>query len=210
MCPLNLKEMNGAYPFLYIYTCGCVFSQSSFRTMTKPTTKGASNGDDSSTVDNEQLDVCPQCATKFSRSADVFTINPSKEEEERMRVMMNARRAREPTKAKSKKRKAATDVPPGNNGVVSKKPKDSCNTHSPSPAPTINPAVAATSRALASSLAAEEVKRKAAMSDAVRSLYHSQFDKPRKETFTTMGTFTRVSVTVHLRSRFANGPLQYA
>lgn len=197
VCPFNLKEMNGAYPFVYIYTCGCVFSQSGFRTVTRstPPSKDASNGDGADTgagVD-EQLDVCPQCATKFSRSADVLTINPSKEEEERMRMTMDIRRSQEPTKAKSKKRKAATDVPAGENGMVSKKPKESSKIHSPSPAPAINPAVTATSKALSNSLAVEEAKRKAGMSDAVKSLYRSQFDKPRKETFTTMGTFTRVS-----------------
>ncbi|KAL4069059.1 DUF602-domain-containing protein [Scleroderma citrinum] len=192
VCPFNLKEMNGAYPFVYIYTCGCVFSQSGFRTVTR-STLSSSNGDGaiSNSGHEEQLDVCPQCATKFSKATDVITINPSKEEEERMRVMMDLRRSREPIKSKSKKRKAAVDVAAGDNPVVSKKPKESSNSHSSSPAPAINPAVAAASKALTNSLAAEEAKRKAGMSDAVKSLYHSKFDQPRKETFTTMGTFTR-------------------
>ena len=39
MCPLNFKEINRAYPFLYTYTCGF---QSSFRTMTMSTKKKTS------------------------------------------------------------------------------------------------------------------------------------------------------------------------
>ena len=48
---------------------------------------------------------------------------------------------------------------------------------------------------MASSLAMEEAKRKANMSEAVRSLYESK-NKGVKETFMTRGTFTRVSLTV--------------
>lgn len=191
VCPLNLKEMNGAYPFVYIHTCGCVFSQSGLRTVigSTPTSKSPSN-DEGSGVGNEQLDVCPQCATKFSRSTDVITVNPSKEEEERMQTMMDLRRSREPVKPKSKKRKANADGAVADKSAVAKKKKESTNSHSPSPAPVINPAVAAGSKALASSLLAEEAKRKAGMSDAVKSLYRSKFNQP-KQTFTTMGTFTR-------------------
>ncbi|KAI6146882.1 DUF602-domain-containing protein [Pisolithus tinctorius] len=193
VCPLNLKEMNGAYPFVYIHTCGCVFSQSGLRTVigSTPTSKSLSNDEDSGVV-NEQLDVCPQCATKFSRTTDVITVNPSKEEEERMQTVMELRRSREPVKPKSKKRKANADGAVEDKSAVAKKMKESTNnSHSPSPAPVINPAVTAGSKALASSLLAEEAKRKAGMSDAVKSLYRSKFDKPKKETFTTMGTFTR-------------------
>ena len=94
-CPLNLKEMNGVDLFVHIYT------QSGLHAVTRSTMKNASNVDDSATGDNEQLDVFPQCPNKFSRSADVPTINPSKEEEERMCVRRHPSR-REYTKAQSK------------------------------------------------------------------------------------------------------------
>jgi hypothetical protein len=42
-------------------------------------------------------------------------------------------------------------------------------------------------------LALEEAKRKAGMSDVVKSLYGSKDAPQRKETFMTRGTFTRVS-----------------
>ncbi|KIK22903.1 hypothetical protein PISMIDRAFT_477484 [Pisolithus microcarpus 441] len=192
VCPLNLKEMNGAYPFVYIHTCGCVFSQSGLKAVIGSTlpSKNPSN-DGGSAVDKEQPDVCPQCATEFSRYTDIFTINPSNEEEEHLRTMMEVRRSREPAKLKSKKRKANAGDAVGGNSAVAKKKKHSTDTHSPSPALAINPAIAAASNGLASSLVAEEAKRKASMTDAVKSLYRSKYDQPRKETFTTMGTFTR-------------------
>ncbi|KAJ8587098.1 DUF602-domain-containing protein [Rhizopogon salebrosus TDB-379] len=190
VCPLTFKEMNGGQPFVYILSCGCVFSQSGLRTVLGSSsphgdaTAEESNG--SSADKNEQLEVCPQCATKFSKSADIFMINPPVEEEERMRAAMELRRSREPVK-KSKKRKAGADV----EEAVTKKKKGSPEGHSPSPAPGLNPKISAASRSLAESLATEEAKRKAGMSDAVKSLYRGKNDAPRKETFMTMGTFTR-------------------
>ncbi|KIJ58766.1 hypothetical protein HYDPIDRAFT_33835 [Hydnomerulius pinastri MD-312] len=191
VCPLNLKEMNGAQPFVYILSCACVFSQAGLRTVLgpAPSSKEKSSGEESggNSADNEQLDVCPQCATKFSRSSDILTINPSVEEEERMHMAMELRRSKEPVKSKAKKRKADAEE----NSSGSKKKKGSQTVPSPSPAPALNSTISATSRALSSSLAAEEAKRKAGMSDAVKSLYRGKDDAPRKETFMTMGTFTR-------------------
>ncbi|OAX36816.1 DUF602-domain-containing protein [Rhizopogon vinicolor AM-OR11-026] len=192
VCPLTFKEMNGGQPFVYILSCGCVFSQSGLRTVLgsssphngNDATADESNG--SSSVKDEQLEVCPQCATKFSKSSDIFMLNPSLEEEERMRVVMELHRSREPVK-KSKKRKAGADV----DEAAAKKKKGSPEDHPLSPAPGLNPKISAASRSLAESLAAEETKRKAGMSDAVKSLYRGKNDAPRKETFMTMGTFTR-------------------
>ena len=190
--------MNGAQPFVYIRSCGCVFSQSALRTVLGPTSsKEASNGDESNggSADKEDHDVCPQCAAKFSQSSDVLTINPSEEEEQRMREAMELRPSREPVKSKTKKRKARADAIIDEATAAPKKKRSSppLAGHSASPAPGLNPTISTASRALTSSLAAEEAKRKANMSDAVKSLYRGKGDPPRKETFTTMGTFTRVS-----------------
>lgn len=164
ICPITLKEMNGLLPFVYIATCGCVLSQAGLKNVS--TTPKEEDG--------EQLDVCPQCAKKFSRTSDIIPLNPQPEEEERMREAMERKRLSEPPK-KSKKRK---NVTPTNEAPASKK------------APSMNPGIAAASRAVVSSLAMEEAKRKANMSEAVKSLY-SEGKPKRKETFTTMGTFTR-------------------
>lgn len=207
VCPLNLKLMNGVQPFVYIRSCGCVFSQSGLRALGQnPPTREKSGSEESNvdSADKEELDVCPQCATKFSQTSDVMTVNPSEIEEERMRAAMELRHSREPVKLKTKKRKVGTDAIAGET-TISKKKKSSPAGHSPSPVPSLNPTISAASRALVESLAAEEVKRKANMSDAVRSLYHGKNDPPRKETFTTMGTFTRASGHLWLYKRLANG-----
>lgn len=214
VCPLNLKEMNGAQPFVYVRSCGCVFSQSGLRTLIGPlvpTRETSSNGESGGdSADKEDLDVCPQCAAKFSHTSGIVTINPFEDEEQRMRVAMELRRSREPVKSKTKKRKAGAEAIVEEVTTGSKKKKSIPARQSPSPAPSPNPTISTASRALTNSLAAEEVKRKANMSDAVKSLYRRK-DDPRKETFTTMGTFTRVSSCLGSKKYLANSSeIQYA
>jgi ribosome-binding protein aMBF1 (putative translation factor) len=172
-----MKEMNGVQPFVYLLTCGCVFTQAGLKTVSTAQSKEKTEDGDKART---ELEVCPQCATKFSPADDVITINPSQEEEEVMHVKMEHRRLLEPPK-KSKKRK---------NGAS---PEDSDPpTKKQAVQPSLNPSIAAASRAVVSGLALEEAKRKAGMSDTVKSLYGSADGKKRKETFMTMGTFTRV------------------
>jgi len=188
VCPLNLKEMTGVVPFVYLNTCGCVFSQAGLKavsTGTPTSEKGKDKDQDQDKEDKDrveeggaQLDVCPQCARKFDRLEDVRVLNPGPEEEERMRGTMERRRASAPVKSKKRKGvEGAEGVPPG------KKKKGGSGTASPAPS--------GANRAVTSSLAMEEAKRKAQMSDAVKSLYRPKDGKVRKETFMTMGTFTR-------------------
>jgi Rtf2 RING-finger len=194
--------MTGAAPFVYLSTCGCVFSQAGLKAVsssTPPLEKGKDNGGvggegNVPSSDGGQLEVCPQCATKYDRTGDVRILNPGAEEEERMRDVMEKRRAVAAAvvsvKGKGRKRKAVAD------GVEGDQPgkKKRHGSGSASPAPSLGPTVtAATNRAVASSLAMEEAKRKAHMSEAVKSLYRPKDGKARKETFMTMGTFTRVS-----------------
>ncbi|KIY69519.1 DUF602-domain-containing protein [Cylindrobasidium torrendii FP15055 ss-10] len=169
ICPLTSKEMNGHIPFIYIATCGCVMSQAGFKNISASTSSPKD-------TETEQLDVCPLCASKFSRTSDVILLNPTGELAERAQDAMIAKRKAEPPK-KSKKRKnaAATEDEP-----ASKKKA----------LPTMSASVAAASKAVAASLAEEEAKRKANMSSAVKSLYGDGKPNP-KETFMTKGTFTR-------------------
>jgi len=195
VCPLNFKEMNGSQPFIYLASCGCVFSLAGLKAVSgsktppkesdgrlegdlKEEQKKAENGDN-----GKQLDICPQCGTKYDKAEDIVPLNPSAEEEEKLRIVMERRRAAEPPKTKGKKRKAAAEAADAEKPPTKKKLA--------SPAPTTNPSLAATSRAVATSLAQEEAKRKAQMSDAVKSLYAPKDGVKRKETFMTMGTFTR-------------------
>jgi len=189
-CPLTMKEMNGAQPFVYLQPCGCVFSQAGLKTVAGSGSSSPKEGEveEEATGTGKQLDVCPQCATKYDKSSDVLLLNPSPADEERMFIAMTLRRAAEPTK-KSKKRKGGPSdstsdptAPP----LKSKKPNINGNGGQPH----TNPSISAASRAVVSSLAMEEAKRKAGMSEAVKSLYTKEGEK-RKETFMTMGTFTR-------------------
>lgn len=131
-------------------------------------------------AEEEVLDLCPQCQKKYSRKDDIVALNPTPEEEERLRELMHRRRLLEPPK-KSKKRKNA----PSQEEPPTKKRETSTQ-------PVINSTVAS-SKAVASELALEEARRKATMSDALKSLYGEGQPK-KKETFMTMGTFTRVSL----------------
>ncbi|KNZ76140.1 UPF0549 like protein [Termitomyces sp. J132] len=168
ICPLTLREMNGLIPFVYVSSCGCVFSQAGLKTVTQ--------------TSDDELSLCPQCGKKYSSSTDILQLNPSPEEEGRMCELMVRQRLLEPPPKKSgKKRKAAVD---GEEEPAKKKKEDA--------KPSLNPSVAAASRAVTSSLAMEEAKRKAGMSAAIKSLYDNPDREKRKETFTTMGTFTRV------------------
>ena len=185
VCPLTFKEINGVQPFVYISTCGCVFSQAGLRTVTS----SASPKEKEKSLDDEQdqkpLSLCPQCAKKYSAIDDVIPINPSLEEEEIMFFALERKRLLEPTKKKSKKRKNV-DSPDEEAEPLTKKQV------LPIAAPSLNPSMAAASRAVVSGLAMEEAKRKAGMSEAVKSLYGDGTKK--KETFMTMGTFTRVCI----------------
>ena len=143
--------------------------------------------------DGPQLDVCPQCATKFDREKDVRQINPPEEELTRLRAVLSA--AKSQKKSKKRKSEANGDEPPAK--VAKKAAGDKESAH------------ALASRAVQSSLAMEEAKRKASMSEAVKSLYGDK-TKKRKETFTTMGTFTRVRSIISLNHNITLTPLQYA
>lgn len=190
VCPLTLKEMNGVQPFVYISTCGCVFSQAGLKTVTS----SASPKEKEKSLDEEQdqkpLSLCPQCAKKYTAVDDVILLNPSQEEEENMLFALERKRLLEPTKKKSKKRKNA-DSPNEEAEPPTKKELP------PIAVPSLNRSIAAASRAVVSGLAMEEAKRKAGMSEAVKSLYGD--GTKRKETFMTMGTFTRVRLIILLR-----------
>ncbi|KAI0056761.1 DUF602-domain-containing protein [Artomyces pyxidatus] len=200
VCPLTFKEMSGGVPFVYLATCGCVFSQAGLKAVASsssgsPKEEGSKGKEkEGDGVPAKDLEVCPQCAKKFDRTGDVRLLNPPAEEEEQMRSAMERRRAAEALKPKGKKRKAAMSADDGDPPTKKK---------AAAPAPSMNPNIAAASRAVASSLAMEEAKRKAQMSDAVKSLYSSKDAPKRKETFMTMGTFTRVSTLLYIVSLVA-------
>ncbi|KAJ7070341.1 DUF602-domain-containing protein [Mycena belliarum] len=164
VCPLTLKEMNGVLPFVYLRPCGCVFAAAGLAAVRVAPADV-----------QEGKDTCPQCAAKYSHAFDCVSLNPAPDEERRLRDALAAQRLLEPVK-KSKKRKAAVDAAAG--------------VEPPAKKVAATPSIATASNSLRSTLAMEEAKRKAGMSEAVRGLYSGK-DTARKETFLTMGTFTR-------------------
>lgn len=196
VCPFTLKEMTGALPFVYLSTCGCVLSASGLRALAAPATDATSisHGEESKHTPT----LCPQCSVPYEKKTDVLTINPSDEEEATMRAAMETKRgAVKKRSGKGKKRKAGEmEKETAINGHDSKRQKTSM-----APAPKTNAAVAAMARKVVESLAEEELKRKTVMSGAVASLYGPKGKvKDKKETFMTMGTFTRVSETQRTRT----------
>lgn len=183
VCPLTLKEMIGTVPFVYLATCGCVFTQAGLKTVSH-SKDGSPKSSEGEAEDSKHLNLCPQCGAKYDKVEDVVYINPSVEDEEKMRSAMDLRRLAEPVKTKSKKRKAAAAALEES----AAKKKSTVNS--------ANSGITSTTRAVAASLAEEEAKRKAGMSDAIKSLYTQKDGPKRKETFMTMNTFTRVSFEV--------------
>lgn len=203
ICPLTLREMSGQVPFVYINTCGDTFSAAGLRTISTSTSSPPSSsstppgdGEGTATEKAPTLDLCPQCGAKFNKSRDVRAINPPPEVELKLREAMLSQRAAAKAAKSSKKRKAAEGVEAsaGVDGVEPfKRSKKADVDGSALPAPSTNASFAAVNKKVAQELADEEKKRKSTMSSAVASLYSKKDAKPAKETFLTMGTFTRVS-----------------
>jgi hypothetical protein len=191
VCPLTQKEMTGIVPFVYISVCGCVFSTAALKAMTR--TSSPKEGSSPKEKDEDkpgaaassetQKELCPNCGAKYDASSDVRSLNPSEEESQLLRFALDAARAAEKPK-KSKKRKVDPSADDANKKDEPSKKKAKAETVG------VSPSVAAASRALAAGLAMEEAKRKAGMSEAVKSLYGDGKTKV-KETFMTRGTFTR-------------------
>jgi len=122
-----------------------------------------------------------------------------------MREAMNAKLgAAKNQSGKGKKRKAAEIEKAKGESVVNGHDSKRQKTSGAPAAPKTSAAVAAMARKVADSLVEEELKRKTVMSDAVASLYGpKERVTSKKETFMTMGTFTRVSETQFTNSYFA-------
>lgn len=187
--------MSGQTPFVYITTCGDVFSAAGLRTISTTASSPSSSStpptdDPSAKEKTPALDLCPQCGAKFDKSKDVRSINPPPEESLRLRETMLANRAAAKAAKVSKKRKAVEGV----EGEESVKKSKKVTGEDAMLAPSTNSSFAAVNKKVAQELAEEEKKRKSNMSSAVASLYSNKDAKPTKETFLTMGTFTRVSL----------------
>jgi len=199
ICPLTLKGMSGSLPFVYLSTCGCVFSAAGLKAVSSPSTPSPSSGTPPNDSECPEVpgapkltEPCPQCAKPFSRSTDVRTINPGPEEQEQIReqIVLAAAEAKLAKQA-SKKRKAGAAIASDGSNIPPKRSKTSPGPAPTPPAPTMNPSIGTVARRVTKQLVEEEKKRKANMSDAVKSLYEPKDGVRKKETFMTMSTFNR-------------------
>jgi hypothetical protein len=186
VCPLTLKEMNGGLPFVYLLTCGDVFSQAGLKAMA--TSPPAADKDEKETHQGE-MSLCPQCNTKYDPREDVFAINPSPEEEERMIERMAIYLASKPIK--SKKRKVAA--------LKEEEEESKAKRRVIVPDTPRTPMMSAGMERRAARVvegATEIHKTKVEkMSDAVKSLYRNKDqEKGAKPNWISQGTFTRVSL----------------
>lgn len=84
ICPVVGLEMNGKHKFLYLQTCGCVFSERALREV--------------------KTEICHKCGDPFQED-DLVVLNGSKEEVEKLQKTMEERRLKAKTAKKSKKSK---------------------------------------------------------------------------------------------------------
>uniref|UniRef100_A0A672NKN6 Replication termination factor 2 n=1 Tax=Sinocyclocheilus grahami TaxID=75366 RepID=A0A672NKN6_SINGR len=84
ICPVVGLEMNGKHKFLYLQTCGCVFSKRALREV--------------------KTEICHKCGNPFQED-NLVMLNGSKEEAEKLQKAMEERRLKAKTAKKSKKSK---------------------------------------------------------------------------------------------------------
>jgi len=83
ICPISSQEMNGIFRFVFLWTCGCVFSEKAQKEI--------------------MVNECLKCQKPFT-PADVIILNPTEEEEvESLRTKMEARRLKVKDDKKAKK-----------------------------------------------------------------------------------------------------------
>lgn len=168
ICPVTMREMNGNYPFCYLYTCGCVFSRDALKQVPS--------------------DTCLTCGKAFTQD-DIIPLNPTSDQIVALSERMEARQVKKTLKADdkskkaSKKRKATNDNDEQEKDRASKKPSINM------PAQSVLTANATTSSAVPKVLKAKET------SDVIKSLYTSSQsvdDKNKKKgNWLTRGTFNR-------------------
>ena len=213
VCPLSLREMNGAVPFIALRHCGCVFSDASVRAIIPSLTRGLFQKPKSDEVPDEAKPVageakvvaCPNCTKEFDPTlpSSVLAINPPKDVQDDLLDNLLVARA---TAKSGKKRKAAAveGVKVDGEAKEAKKEKKekeakAARSGSGTPVPGVPHNTAphnSLARSVHQKLAEQEQKRlqaQAGMSDAVKAMFKSKEDKDeRRDHADFFGrTFTR-------------------
>ncbi|GES78332.1 DUF602-domain-containing protein [Rhizophagus clarus] len=87
VCPITLKEMNGKLKFVYLNTCGCVFSEQGLKEVPSST--------------------CIQCGKSFKQD-NIITLNPSPAEQEKLKIALEEKKTKAKEKKEKKKNKTIT------------------------------------------------------------------------------------------------------
>ncbi|XP_045594615.2 replication termination factor 2 [Procambarus clarkii] len=82
ICPVTSLEMNGKYPFSFVWTCGCVVSERALKEV--------------------KSEVCHKCGQPYQEE-DVIPLNPSVDEQDAVKARMISRRAKAKVAKKAKK-----------------------------------------------------------------------------------------------------------
>ncbi|XP_043215613.1 replication termination factor 2-like [Amphibalanus amphitrite] len=88
ICNVTGLEMNGKYKFVFLWSCGCVFSERAIKMV--------------------KSETCHKCNTPFT-DHDVIVLNPDDDELTQMRARMEERRAKAKALKKSKRSKEAEE-----------------------------------------------------------------------------------------------------
>ena len=102
VCPVVGLEMNGKYRFVFLWSCGCVFSERAIKMV--------------------KSETCNKCNTPFANE-DVIVLNPDVDELDSMKARMEERRARAKALKKLKRSKEADESASTSGEPASKKKK---------------------------------------------------------------------------------------
>ncbi|CAO3687982.1 unnamed protein product [Umbelopsis vinacea] len=172
ICPISMKEMNGKHRFVYLETCGCVFSEQALKQV-----PGSE---------------CLTCGTPFT-AENVITINPTdKKEIETMKHNMEEKKvkAKAERKAKKAEKKAINGSGDLENGTK-RKLKDVTDLPAAKKMTTMiapSSATAAVVNKVKEELEARNKQQKS--SAAIQSIYRKKGEE-KKQTYLSTGTFTR-------------------
>jgi hypothetical protein len=196
ICPITMKEMNGKLKFVYLESCGCVFSEQGLKEVPSA--------------------ACVQCGKSFKQE-NIITINPIPAEQEKLKIALEEKKAKAKEKKEKKKNKAIVKQESSEESVIAessssalpsnkrKRENDSKedSKQSLSKKPSIKPEVgiavnngiggnsvtAAVNQKVQEHLVNTSSKTK--QSKAIQSIYSKKKDNNIAESYLVRGTFNR-------------------
>ncbi|GAA6011679.1 hypothetical protein JCM10207_004206 [Rhodosporidiobolus poonsookiae] len=206
VCPISLREMNGAVRFVYRKPCGCVMSEAALKEMRRGQDRKGEPAQREEQGELSDPHVCPVDGERSEQTEEWVTINPKDEELDVIKAQLEARRTKEKEdkkSAKAAKRKAGAngdgaDADGGADKPAKKAKKDKEAAAAVAAAKAAAPAVKAGSSVphLQATLAAKLAEEKKKQSPAIASLYAKKSDNEMKDkdgrsNWMTVGAYAR-------------------